>query len=118
MAQLTHKIKAFTILESMVAIVIVMLVFGLTSMVVLNVNSSGITGEEQKAYTLVKKLRNETLAQRQFLDETITVDQLTLKKSVLDYGTNQYTKILLIEAHNQKEKVYESKEIILIRYIP
>ena len=42
------KIRAFTILESMVAMVIVMIAFGLTSVTLINIASSGITKEKRQ----------------------------------------------------------------------
>lgn len=115
MVKLNQSIKAFTILESMVAIVIVMIVFGLTSVVIINISSSGITNEKQTAYALVNELRNETLQQSRFIDEVIESKNLRIEKTILDYQSSQELKILLIEAFKGKEKLVESKELILLK---
>ena len=114
MAKLNTKIQAFTILESMVAMVIVMIVFGLTSVVIINISSSGITKEKQDAYTSVNLLRNETLQQNRLIDETLKMNNLRIEKTILDYPSNSALKVMLIEAYRDKEKIFTSKEIILL----
>lgn len=115
MVKLSTKIRAFTILESMVAIVIVMIVFGLSSVVIINISSTGITKEKQQAFTLVQQLRNETLQQSRFIDESIELENLIIEKTILDYSTSSELKILLIIAYRGKEKLFESKELVLIK---
>ena len=117
MAKLKTKIQAFTILESMVAMVIVMIVFGLTSVIIMNISSSGITKEKQDAYTSVNLLRNETLQENRFIDETIETNSLRIEKTILEYSSNTSLKILLIKAYKGQEKLFESKEIVLINNI-
>lgn len=114
MGRLRHKIKAFTILESMVSMVIVMIVFGLSSIVMINMANSGITKDEQLAHALVKLLRNETIKQHRFIDESIVEGEITIEKSILDYRNGQNIKILLMEAYLGDKKMFENKELILI----
>lgn len=114
MVKLKHKIKGFTIFESMVAIIIIMVVFGMSSVVIINVSSSGITKEKQNAFTLVNLLRNETLKQSRFIDETVDVNGLRLEKTILDYQKNATLKILLIKAIKEEKVLFETKELVLI----
>ena len=83
MVKLIHKIKAFSIIESMVSMVIVVIVFSLSSMVIANVTKTGISKEKQDAYILVKSMRNETLKNERFIDETIEVKGLLIEKTIL-----------------------------------
>lgn len=111
------KIQAFTILESMVAMVIVMIAFGLTSVTLINIASSGITKEKQQAAALAKLIRNETLQESRYLDETITFEDMTIEKMIVAHPLSGELKILQIEAYKDKEKLFESKEIILLKDI-
>ena len=115
MAKLNSKIPAFTIMESMVSIIIVMTVFSLASIVILNVTSTGMSREKKDAYGLVNLMRNETLQQERYIDETLTVDELMLEKTILDYGKGKGLKVLLIEVFKGKEKLIESRELISIK---
>jgi len=100
-------------MESMVAIIIVMIVFSLTSIIILNSSTSGMTREKQNAYMAAKLIRNQTLHEHRFIDETIEVNGLFVEKSILDYRTSNQLKILRIEVFQNKQKLYESKELIL-----
>lgn len=108
------KLKAFTILESMVAIVIVMIVFSISSLVIVNVGSSGMTRKKQNAYALVKELRNKTILENRLIDESIEMNNLLIEKTILDYSQNNELKVLLIEAFDGKKKLFETKELVLI----
>jgi len=114
MAQLNSKIKAFTIFESLVAMAIIMIAFGMSSVVIINVSSSGITKEKQDAYSSVNLIRNETIQQGRFIDETITIGNLKIEKSISDYPSNNSLKILLIKALKDEKTVFESKELVLV----
>lgn len=113
MVKLKHKIKAFTILESMAAMVIVMIVFGLTTMVLLNVTSSGVNNQKRNAHALVAQLRNETMLNRRFLDETFEVNEIRIEKQIKDYGDHDRLKELSIVAFSGKKKLIHTQELIL-----
>jgi len=109
MVKLTHKVKAFTLFETMVSMVIVILIFSLSSIVVINVTSTGMSREKQNAYMLVKSYRNETIRENRLIDETIEIDDFTLEKKILDYGRQSELKTLLIEVFKDKKKYSRPK---------
>ena len=115
MVKLNHKIKGFSIIESMVSMVIVVIVFSLSSMVIANVSSSGISKEKLDAYMLVKSLRDKTLKYNRFIDESIEVNGLLIEKTITDYNRTEDLKVLLIEVSKNKKKLYVSKEIITLK---
>ncbi len=115
MVKLSQKIKAFSIIESMVSMVIVVVVFSLSAMVVANVTTTGISKEEQAAYMLVKSMRNETLKNERYIDEAIEVKGLLIEKTITDYNRDETLKVLLIAGSKGENQLYQSKEIIAIR---
>ncbi|PCI94570.1 MAG: hypothetical protein COB15_13695 [Flavobacteriales bacterium] len=117
MVKLSDKIKAFSIIESMVSMVIVVIVFSLSSMVIANVTKTGISKEKQDAYILVKSMRNETLKNERFIDETIEVKGLLIEKTILDYNRSEQLRVLLIKALKNEEILYISKEIITLKEV-
>lgn len=99
----------------MVAMVIVMIVFGLSSIVMVNMANAGISATEKAARALATLVRNETISQHRYLDETIVEGDVTIEKTILEYKKGNDLKVLLIEAYNQDEKLFENKELILMR---
>ena len=99
----------------MVSMVIVVIVFSLSTMVIANVTNTGVSKEKQDAYMLVKQMRNKTLKNERFIDESIEEKGLLIQKTILDYNRNEALRILLIEAIKGDKKLFESREIILIK---
>ncbi|MBL4669088.1 MAG: hypothetical protein HRT73_13090 [Flavobacteriales bacterium] len=114
MVKLATKIKAFSIIESMVSMVIVVITFSLSAMVIANVTTTGISSEKQDAYMLVKTMRDETLKNNRFIDEAIEIKGLLIEKTILGYNRNEELRVLLIKALKGEKTLYESKEIIII----
>lgn len=117
MVKLVAKIKAFSIIESMVSMVIVVITFSLSAMVIANVTTTGISKDNQDAYMLVKQMRNETLKEKRFIDEVIEVNGLLIEKRILNYNRSEELRVLLIKASKGEKKLYESKELILIEIL-
>ena len=97
----------------MVSMIIVMIVFSLAGLVIINIGSSGMTKEKQQAYMQLCLMRNETIRQNRWIDESADVNELTIEKSILDY--NDDLKILLIEVFKHKKKWFESRELVVIK---
>ena len=115
MAKLNTDIKAFTVFETIVAIVVVMIAFVLSTIVIINVTSSGVSREQQKAYSLVKKVRNESIHQNRFIDETIELEDLMIEKTILDYQRDAELKVMLIECFKGEKKIVESKDLVVVK---
>ena len=115
MVKLSDKIKGFSIIESMVSMVIVVLMFSLSALVISNGTKTGISKEKQDAYILVKSLRNETLRNFRFIDEIVEVKGLLIEKQILDYNRNEELKVLLVKASKGEQKLFESKELIILK---
>lgn len=98
----------------MVSMVIVVIVFSLSSMVIANVTKTGMSKEKQDAYILVKSLRNETLKNARFIDENIAINDLMIEKTILDYRNTENVGILLISVSKGEEKLFESRELIIL----
>lgn len=112
MVKLKKKLKAFSILEVMISLVIIMIVFGFSSVMIINMG--GINKEKQDAYALVNTIRNKTIKEGRFIDELIEVENYSIEKTILDYPESNNIKILLIEAYLNEEKQIEVREIVLI----
>lgn len=115
MVKLNCKIPAFTLLESMVSMLVVMVVFSLSSLIIINVTTSGVTREKQNAYMLVNTLRNETIQQERYIDESIVEDDILVEKTIENYSKGEALKILKITASKDNRHLFESRDIVLIK---
>ena len=98
----------------MVAMVIIVIVLSLSAMVIAKVTHTGMSREKQNAYMLVNSLRIETIQQRRYIDEYFEVEGVSLEKTILDYPSSEELKVLLVEAFIGENKLYETKEIIIV----
>lgn len=114
MLKLNTKIKGFTLLETMVSIVVLMIVFSLSTLLINNLSSSGITREKQNAHLLVKNMRNEAIMQHRYVEEVIDVENITLVKSIAIYPKGADLHVLQITATKGDKLLFESKDIVII----
>ena len=91
MAELKITIKEFllktlwgtTLFESLVAMVIVLLSFGLALMIYVNVSGSDNKQQQLNAHLLLNKIAIETVKEKAFYDEDIKEGPITIQKTIL-----------------------------------
>jgi|CXWL01.1.fsa_nt_gi hypothetical protein len=105
MAILNKKIKAATLIESLIAMVIVMLCFGISTTVYINVISSGNQIQKLKSELILKKVAMETKKEHLFLDEEITLDEITVRKKITPYNGLKNLSQINLQAYNSNEKL-------------
>jgi Tfp pilus assembly protein PilV len=116
MALLTKKITASTLLESLIAMVVVMVSFAIASAIYLQILSSGGEFQKLKAAALLQKIADETKQNRLYLDDNITVDQFVVEKKVVSYNGQKHLFHLKLKVFMQKEKqLAEYNELITIQ---
>ncbi|MCB0401204.1 MAG: hypothetical protein KDD41_03915 [Flavobacteriales bacterium] len=111
---MNRKIRAFSVLEAMMAMLIVMIAFGLSSSIFINVSTSGFSPRKKKAHTLVNRMRYETLTQQRFIEESREFDGITIEKTISDYDGSSALKVLSVVAKSQDKTLFGTREIILI----
>ena len=104
MALLTKRIEASTLVESLIAMVVVMVSFGVATTVYVNVMSSGNEMQKLKARTLLQKLAVETKQERLFLDTKMTMDGFVVDKKVVAYNSQKHLFLLKLTAYSATEK--------------
>jgi hypothetical protein len=115
MALLTKKIQAATLIESLIAMVIVMLSFGIATTVYVNVISSGNQLQKLKSELLLKRIASETIKAHLFLDEKITVDEITVQKKITSYNGSKDLLEISLQAFSSNEKLLCSYNILIAR---
>ena len=104
MALLTKKINASTLVESLIAMVVVVISFGIATTIYVNVLSSGEEFQRLKAVAILQKIAMETKQNRLYLDDNIVVDQFIVEKKVISYNGQKHLFQLKLKAYVQKEK--------------
>ena len=115
MFKLKKKIAGFTLLETMVSMVVLMIVFSLSILLIINISSSGMTREKQNAQMFVNTMRIETIRQNKYIDETVILGDLTFVKTLTPHLKDGYLHVLLITASKGAKKLFESKDIVTIK---
>ncbi len=108
------RAAAFTLAEAIIAVVIIMVCFGLSTMIYINIIRADNRSERSKAFMVTKQSAIQTNTEKRYFDEEIMSDSLRLKKRIEVYQNDPVLKILTIETFNEKGKKLSShKQIIL-----
>lgn len=85
MAGLNHQLKASTLVESLIAMVILIVCLGIGTMVFTNILNSDKERKELHASLLANEFALKVKAQQNFLDDEEEIGEWTLKKTVEKY---------------------------------
>ena len=104
MVKLNHTLKAATLMESLIAMIIIVVSFGVATMIYSNVLDSDKQRLQLKAILMLNQEAIETKTEKTFLVMEKPVGDWTLKKTVEKYpqSENIYTLALSISDGNGK----------------
>ena len=106
---------SFTLIEAIVAIVIILACFWLSGMIYINLLRADTRAERLWAFVVTKSIAVETGKQRAFFDEEIMIDSLlTVKKNIEPYQNDAELKILNLETFNKMNRKLASHKQIII----
>lgn len=113
MAKLRSKqVKASTLLEVIIAMVIILVVFSLAIGIYNNVLSATTPVKQQQAKAITEQVIRQSINEKNWNDEEHMQDSIGIKKMVLPY--EKYTDLLLITvtASEQGKQIGQSTRII------
>jgi Tfp pilus assembly protein PilV len=115
MAGLNHQLKASTLVESLIAMVILVVCLGIGTMVFTNVLTSDKERKRLHATLLANEEAAITKAQHTFLDSEEKAGDWTLKKTIEKYENTANLFLLSIAVLDNNNKiVYIRKELITV----
>lgn len=76
------KLKASTVLEVVISMVIIVVVFGIAMMIYTNVTHMSLSGQKIKAQAVLTKIMKDAEATGQPLEQEMTIDDLTIESSI------------------------------------
>lgn len=115
MVVLSKKLKAGTILETMVALTIVMISFGIALMIFNNVNKSNSNFLKIKASIMLNEAAKNATQEKLYIDNSFEQDGISITQKIENFDNLSDIKLLYLEARNKEGKVIaERKELILV----
>ncbi|MBO9702110.1 MAG: hypothetical protein J7604_18015 [Sporocytophaga sp.] len=116
MAELTRlKIKASSLIEVVVAMVVMVITFGVGMMIYHNILRSGINLQNVKAEMLLSRIAEETVRSKSYFDEDIKEGELIVRKKVGKYQNSTSLLQLEIQVYSKEEKLLaEGNNLILV----
>jgi len=101
------KLRSATLIETIVALVIIVAVTGLTVMVFVQVTTSGYSIRQTRAGGLIEKYVSETQQQRTFVDEEFQEEEFVIRKQILPHAYSKelvWVKISILDRENKPLK--------------
>lgn len=115
MVKLNRKIKASGLLETLIAIVLIVVSFGVASMILINLLQSDNGREKLHAAIELESVLSETLKTSAFIDGTEERHHLKVIKKVESYKGSAYLyQLTLIAKNNHDETVGQLKRLVII----
>lgn len=108
----SNKLKASTLVETLIAMVIIMGAFALGSIIFMTVFSSGKSGQELSADIILSNIVHDSYANNHFIDELIEIDNFQIEKTIerAEKGTAQ---VMTCTAYDQQGKlIAERKDVV------
>ncbi|MDF2456906.1 MAG: hypothetical protein K0R51_2899 [Cytophagaceae bacterium] len=111
---LSVRLKASSLIETIVAMMIVMLVFFVAMSIYVNVLRNGITLSEISAAQQLQVLAEETVKNKSYFNENLVLETLTITKNCASYNSSTELFLLDLEAKDKSGRtVATRKELIL-----
>lgn len=107
------KLNASSLLETILALLITMLVFGIASMIYVNVLKSGVSLSGLSHRLMLEKMAEETKQKKTYVSERFTEDNFIVDKTIEPYSLQSGLLLLTISLYDSKETLLEEyKELI------
>ena len=107
---------ASTLIEVMVAMIIVMISFGIAMVIYINVTRSDNQVQKLRAQLLLNETAIKTKIENSFVDATMEVESISIIKTIDSYEGSSILNLLLLEAFDiDGKKIAERKELVIIK---
>lgn len=109
------KLKASTLMESLVAMIVIMICFVIASMIYTNIINSTNNKLKLDASLLLKEIGIKAKEENNYLDEKFETENLVVQKSVTSYKNSGNLSLLTLIAFDKNgKKIAEQKELIIV----
>ncbi len=116
MVLIHQKIQASTLQETIIALTIVIICFGVALMVFVNVISSERAWERLNSELLIKRISTETKLHKTFYDESIGYKQYRIEKIITEYQENEKLIQLSLKVFNINDQLINQQNELIVNY--
>ena len=110
---LRQKLKATTLPESLIAMVIILLVFGIAISIFANVMDSSSIHEKIRAEIILQNLLVKTKTDKNFFDGEMEINGIRIIKKIASYSGAEGLSMISLTAFDRKNKqITERSELI------
>jgi len=108
------KLKAYTLIETIIAMVIIMLVFGIAMMIFIKVMKTDRVVRQAEVFFKMNEILNQSKINNEFTDVTLSFDSYEIQRTLLAYEGSEKVKQLVIVAFDMEGKqIAEKIELII-----
>lgn len=105
MGKLKHKVKGATILESLIATLLLLLCFTAATTIYVNVLHSGDKARKLQTSLLLKEIAEKTITEKIFVDQQFTEGSYHIQKQISKYNSNSeinlwHLKLIVTDVNN------------------
>jgi Tfp pilus assembly protein PilV len=109
---LTRRLRASSLLEVVISMVIIVEVFGLAMMIIVNITRGSLSAKKIQAQAVLKNVLTSEERQSEPASKTSNVDSLAVVEEVKPYSTG-LVEVHLIAYDTNNEKVAELRKIVI-----
>lgn len=114
MAKLKGKISGSTLIEVLVAIVVIVTVFSISFVILANSGQYYLPRQKQAASVAMHNVYLQTIKEQQFSEEVFHMEGIKIEKSVSSYKSNKKLKVLTLKSYSKSNKKLITKEYVFI----
>lgn len=114
MARLKDKVQGSTLIEVLVAMIIIVICLGIASIIILNISKSGNTGLKLLAEQYAEKVIENSKLNHEYQDENYETEGIIIEKRVELYKNLDGLLELTVTVFNSDMKQLVQKKVLII----
>ncbi|MEZ5199161.1 MAG: hypothetical protein R2764_23100 [Bacteroidales bacterium] len=114
MAILIRKLKAYTLMETIISMVIILFVFGIAMMIFINVIRTDRIVEKTDVFFKMNEILYETNSKKEYSDNIFEFGNFEIRRSVVKYRNFDKLKQVTVKAFDKNGKIVGEKSELMI----
>ena len=106
------SLKASTLLEVIVAMVIILIIFALATGIFTKVISTSPSVKQQQIRSLSTSIIEQSLYEHNWADESVEIDSLVFQKTVGPYGNDSNLLEIVVTTYECGKELSRSKQVV------
>ena len=112
---LIRKVISSTLVEAIVAMLIVTIAFSMALVLMLNISKNSNNSLKTKAYILANDIMVKTKSEKLYFDQDFDYGNIIIKKTVTEYENSEELFQLKVSAFDSRNhKLFEQNELLII----